>query len=496
MQKILNIILIGLIFLASCKDQNYLHDKYLAQGEIIYDGGVNSLKAFSGIGRVKLQWINTFDSKVTKCNISWNNGEESLLFNISDVLVDTNTNMCEKYINNLDEGYYTFVLVNEDAFGNKSLPVNIQTKVLGDQVISGSSNLLFQSAYSIGGNTYVMSITPKPFVYGVKLSYDNMSGGTTTIYQPITTTMNTFTIKEAKAGGNYSYKSQYFLESSIDSFYTASANSGTLPAMATNVAVSNIASLGINNVTVTFTPKQYSTGVNFTYAKSGGGTITQFIPVTSSASTVVINNVQYEGGYSYVTQYAFKNESNYLAVTVTGILPKEYYAIVKTAWLNPRLYYDIPANSCASRAVTSLWDGNKTRTADFKTGCNSSSFLPCLVTIDLSKNTLIKEMILTSSNDGTTTKPTRVQLWGITNFALNPEVDTPFDNPNWQTVAESKGTYVLIVDATITGTWNNLSDYSIQIPANTTMYRYVRLRIFSSTNTTSLNEITFMGYAP
>jgi len=496
MKKILNMLLIGLIFLTSCEDQNYLHDKYLAEGEIIYDGAVNSLVAFPGIGRVKLQWINTYDTKVTKCNISWNNGENNQMVNISDVLVDTETNMCEAYIENLDEGYYTFVLVNEDPFGNKSLPVSIQTKVIGDQEISGSSNLILENANSIGGDTYVMSISPKPDIYGVKLTYENTSGGDTTIYQPITIGgMNTFTIKEAKTGGNYSYKSQYFLEGSIDSFYTVTPFSGTLPAKATNVVVSNIASIGNNNVTVSFTPKLYSTGVNFTYAKSGGGTITQFIPVANSNSTAVIDDVQYEGEYSYVTQYAFENDSNFLDEAVTGVLPEEYYEISKSGWKHFSLYYDIPGN-CWGGSIPKLWDGITNQQFDFHSGCDDRNSLPGLITIDLAKSVLIKEMILTSSGVDWNPFPTRVQLWGITNIGLNPEVDVPWNDPDWQTVAESKGTYELIIDAEITGTWDTYSDYSIPVPDNTETYQYVRLRIFSSSNYTTLNEITFKGIVP
>src|SRR5665648_68346 len=495
MQKILNILLIGLILLTSCEDQNYLHDKYLAEGEIIYDGSVNSLKAFPGIGRVKLKWINTYDAKVTKCNISWNNGENNLMVNISDVLVDTATNTCEVSLENLDEGYYTFELVNEDPFGHKSLPLSIQTEVLGNQVISGSSNLILASANSIGANTYVMSISPKPDVYWVKFNYENTSGGNTTICQPITIGgMNTFTIKEAKTGGNYSYKSQYFLEGSIDSFYTVTPKSGTLPPLATSVKVSSIANLGNHQVSISFTPKLYSKGVNLTYAKMGGGTITKYITVTDDSSSDILDEVEYDGEFSYVTEYGYNDDSYTLDEQITSTLPGQYYIINKSGWKHVELFYDIPGD-CWGGSIPRLWDGKTDKQFDFHTGCDDKNSLPCLITIDIAKPTLIKEIILTSTGVDWNPFPTRVQLWGIKNL-LNAEVEVPSNDPDWQTYAESMDKYKLIIDAEITGTWNTNSDYSIPIPDNTETYQYVRLRIFSSTNYTTLNEITFKGIVP
>ena len=494
MQKILNILLIAILFLISCEDQNYLHNKYLAEGEIVYDGKVKSIEAFPGISRVKLKWVNTFDSKVIKCAISWNNGKNSRLVNISDVLVDSKTNLCEVIIDKLEQGYYTFELNNQDAYGNVSLPISIQTKVIGDQVISEATNLLFESATSIGGNSYVISLTPKPTVYGVKFTYEKNSGGNNTFYQKVVQNMNTFVLKDAKPEGNFSYISQYFLPNSIDSFYTVKSHPGILSPKATNVVISNIASIGNNQVTVSFDPKSYSTGVNFTYEKNGGGTLTKFIQVTAKASSAVLEDVMYEGAYSYTTQYGYQSELNNLVETVSGILPSQYIEISKSGWKHLPLFYDL-SGDCWGGSLEKLWDGVKNRQFDLHTGCDERNSPPLLISIDLAKPTLIKGLILTSTGVTWNGFPIRVQLWGITNL-LNPEIEVAPNDPNWQAMAENKQSYKLIADQNIPSSWASYTDYSISIPNNTNLYQYVRVRLFGASPYITLNEITIKGLVP
>jgi hypothetical protein len=111
----------------SCEDMNSLHQQYIDRGEIIYLGGLNSVAAYPGYNKVKLDWIAGTDTRVTKTVFYWNLGNDSIAMpvNISNTGIQTMTR-------ELPQGVYAFEVFNEDNVGNKSLPQAVTIEVYGD----------------------------------------------------------------------------------------------------------------------------------------------------------------------------------------------------------------------------------------------------------------------------------------------------------------------------------------------------------------------------
>src|SRR3546814_10319167 len=64
--------------LASCGEMDEIHRDFYEDGEIIYPGKADSLKAYPGRYRLGLSWLILADPKATRAKIFWNNRQDSL----------------------------------------------------------------------------------------------------------------------------------------------------------------------------------------------------------------------------------------------------------------------------------------------------------------------------------------------------------------------------------------------------------------------------------
>lgn len=125
------------LLLAACSKMDATYYDFVKNGPVIYTGKADSLKAFGGKGRVKLQWVLTTDQTITGCKVYWNEGEDSL-----DVAVKRNlgADTLQVYITDLPEGSYNFVVYSYDKNGNRSV---------GSEVIGNSYGAIFASSLTI-----------------------------------------------------------------------------------------------------------------------------------------------------------------------------------------------------------------------------------------------------------------------------------------------------------------------------------------------------------
>lgn len=120
-----------LIFLTGCDDQNFLHEKYLEQGETVYPGMPTALIDSASIEKVKFSWTLNADPRIVKSVIYWNDGEKD----DSLVVPRTSTNVQEAVVN-IKEGTYEFKIMTVDSENHKSLPVTKTVQVYGPKYIS------------------------------------------------------------------------------------------------------------------------------------------------------------------------------------------------------------------------------------------------------------------------------------------------------------------------------------------------------------------------
>jgi hypothetical protein len=136
MKKILNdinrgmvpvVLLVMAITVYSCSKWDDFK-KYTGNGEIIYAGKLDSLKAYSGKNRVRITGLLNADPKVSGVKIFWNKNADSLVYEIKRSVTG---NKFEQ-IFPMPESVTTFAVYTYDSEGNKSVPVYVVGKSFGD----------------------------------------------------------------------------------------------------------------------------------------------------------------------------------------------------------------------------------------------------------------------------------------------------------------------------------------------------------------------------
>ncbi|MGV8138621.1 MAG: DUF4998 domain-containing protein [Mangrovibacterium sp.] len=119
------------ISIFSCEDQNYLHDKYLKEGETIYLGVVDSVVSHPGDHRIKFEWLLSSDTRSTKTVIYWNERDTSVTVPLAQASGDSER-WAEVLIDKLDENDYIFEFEMQDDNGNISKSIEVAGSVLGN----------------------------------------------------------------------------------------------------------------------------------------------------------------------------------------------------------------------------------------------------------------------------------------------------------------------------------------------------------------------------
>lgn len=102
----------------SCQKQDHAYREFLKGGEKVYVGKADSLQAFSGKNRVKLQWLLLADPTVKGAIVYWGNRQDSLRVELQKTDdIDT----VSVVISDLEEGGHDFEVVTFDGAGNRSI---------------------------------------------------------------------------------------------------------------------------------------------------------------------------------------------------------------------------------------------------------------------------------------------------------------------------------------------------------------------------------------
>ncbi|HET9571683.1 MAG TPA: DUF4998 domain-containing protein [Bacteroidales bacterium] len=143
--------------LFSCGPMDETYRDFIKNGEIIYTGKVDSLKAFPGKNRMKLTWQLVSDPKITKNVVYWNDFKDSLSI---DVVKTDSVDRISVVIDSLDEKVYTFVVYSYDAAGHSSVKSSVIGTVYGNNY---TSTLYNRSISSNAFNTAKDTLTIKWF---------------------------------------------------------------------------------------------------------------------------------------------------------------------------------------------------------------------------------------------------------------------------------------------------------------------------------------------
>lgn len=121
-------LVIALLTLFSCKDQDLMFREYVVDGGIPYLGSVSGLKSRIGMNRLEVQF-NVVDPTTTKVGIYWNDYQDS-------VMVDVGQEKSIHQVMNLPEGQYSLFVKSFDQQGNSSNPAELITRTVGDDFLA------------------------------------------------------------------------------------------------------------------------------------------------------------------------------------------------------------------------------------------------------------------------------------------------------------------------------------------------------------------------
>lgn len=228
MKHIYKIVLVIVIIVSyNCEDTNELHQPYLDLGETIYTEKPDSVISVSGRNRVRIQWYQYSDLTVKKGRIYWNEGTDSIDVDIN--IIPSQRNEVSVVINNLEESTYSFKVHSMDAVGNKSVPVRVNARVLGDIYQAGLNNRRLVSHNTTETTiTFDLSTVLYDDYVTTEVKYFDLAGNEQTTSfseEDLTNRSITINLSEIDLTQNISYRSVYRPNgNAIDNFYSGYLN--------------------------------------------------------------------------------------------------------------------------------------------------------------------------------------------------------------------------------------------------------------------------------
>lgn len=209
--------LIALFSFTGCKKMDSTYKDLVVTSGLVYPQKANSPIVFVGRNRVKIAWARGADPTVTKARIFWNNFSDSIEFDIP-----SSGDTISTIIDNLSEKSYDFIVKTYDSEGNSSVPVEILTRVYGDDyqaslLMTPLNAAILNNDGDVSIEWGAADITDGAFA--TEVQYTDAMGETKTQRSPISSP--TSMIPNVKPGTTIKYRTLFIPDSmSIDTFYT------------------------------------------------------------------------------------------------------------------------------------------------------------------------------------------------------------------------------------------------------------------------------------
>ncbi|GAA4307732.1 DUF4998 domain-containing protein [Compostibacter hankyongensis] len=194
---------------------DHTYEPIIKDGEIVYTGKADSVRAFSGKDRLALSWLLS-DPKITYCKLYWNGGADSLLVPVKQGSL---TDSIHVMLDNMQEGTYTFTIYTGDDEGHRSVKSEVVGRVYGDQYAGTLSNRLMKDARWTDGEARLIWEHAVGSLAGAELSYTSTAGDVRQLF--ISPEADTIAIADLKEGSKLQYRTLFLPDSAaIDTFYT------------------------------------------------------------------------------------------------------------------------------------------------------------------------------------------------------------------------------------------------------------------------------------
>lgn len=216
--KIITILLIPFfVSIVACNKQDSHYRDFIKDGEIVYVGKIDSIKFLPGYNRVKLAWLPPSDPSIQRVKIYWNSRNDSSILNLEEGFLAQDT--ISTFIENLEEGAYTFEVFTFDKDKNSSVASEVSGAVYGDKYLSLLLNRQVLESNFQNDNYLLKWRTGDEGLLGTEVIYEDIEGDKQSI----------FTVKDEeetlllnwKPYSRIEYRSLYLPDSlAIDTLYT------------------------------------------------------------------------------------------------------------------------------------------------------------------------------------------------------------------------------------------------------------------------------------
>ncbi len=215
-KNILLLLLIGILTTMACTKMDD-YKKYTNGKELVYAGKPDSLSAFSGKNRVKLNWNLVSDPKITKAKIYWNNRADSMVVPI------TRTSGVDKItviLKDMREGNYSFEVITLHDDEVHSVSSYVSGRVYGANYAATLLNRGLQSTSSLANNGFKFNWgLMESTALGVEVNY--ISTDDVKKQHMVSIKENVTTLATVKRPSEIHYRTLFKPDTlSIDTFYS------------------------------------------------------------------------------------------------------------------------------------------------------------------------------------------------------------------------------------------------------------------------------------
>lgn len=216
MKKLYNstLILLLILFGASCENFMDVHEEYIKGGEIIYAPKVDSIQFIAGKGRVQFAFWLENSPNVKNVDLYWNSRADSLITTVSPT---TGLDSFYVIVPNLSEGAYTFEVKTTDNFGHSSLYLTGFGNSYGDFYQSSLANRRVKSIDLTEQGGIINWFSALDGMIWTDIRYTMNDGKTNTVR--LDRGAQSIICPKAKTGTSFQFSSSFIPEElSIDTF--------------------------------------------------------------------------------------------------------------------------------------------------------------------------------------------------------------------------------------------------------------------------------------
>ncbi|HMI05644.1 MAG TPA: DUF4998 domain-containing protein [Pedobacter sp.] len=202
--------------LIGCSKMDDTYKDFIKDGERVYVGRVDSLKARPGLNRLQLSWLAISDRQVIKATIFWNNRTSK-----KDVPIQKTAgiDLIEVILTDIPEENYAFEVITYDSDNNFSMPVNITSRVYGDQYVRSLYNRLIISTAKKTNTLQINWDAASTGTVRTEIEYTDVSGLTSTVNAAGSELITV--IANYKTGTSFKYRTLFLPEPlALDTAYT------------------------------------------------------------------------------------------------------------------------------------------------------------------------------------------------------------------------------------------------------------------------------------